>query len=98
MTLFGHPMPQQLFRIQLQCSYNQEIWLRKMETIMTQITFSFDYPGDTFLPGMKIGRNLVNGMERFLSSWKSIDDLAAGDFTFQVDPHGFPQLFVKKGT
>ena len=58
---------------------------------------SFDYPCNTFLPGMKIGRNLVTGMEWFLSSWKSIDDPAPGDFTFQVDPHGFPQLFVKKG-
>ncbi|TXG67242.1 hypothetical protein EZV62_008517 [Acer yangbiense] len=58
---------------------------------------SFDYPCDNFLPGMKIGRNLVTGMEWFLSSWKSIDDPAPGDFTFQVDPHGFPQLFVKKG-
>ncbi|TXG67246.1 hypothetical protein EZV62_008521 [Acer yangbiense] len=58
---------------------------------------SFDYPCNTFLPGMKMGRNLVTGMEWFLSSWKSIDDPAPGDFTFQVDPHGFPQLFVKKG-
>ena len=36
-------------------------------------------------------------MEWFLSSWKSIDDPAPGDFTFQVDPNGFPQLLVKKG-
>ncbi|KAK0600753.1 hypothetical protein LWI29_018103 [Acer saccharum] len=44
-----------------------------------------------------MGQNLVTGMEWLLSSWKSIDDPAPGDFTFQVDPHGFPQLFVKKG-
>ncbi|KAK3199331.1 hypothetical protein Dsin_022746 [Dipteronia sinensis] len=58
---------------------------------------SFDYPCDTLLPGMKIGKNLVTGMEWFLSSWKSIDDPAPGDFKFQVDPHGFPQLFTRKG-
>ncbi|TXG67489.1 hypothetical protein EZV62_008764 [Acer yangbiense] len=58
---------------------------------------SFDYPCNTFLPGMKIGQNLVTGMKWFLSSWKSIDDPAPGDFTFQVDPHGSPQLFVKMG-
>ncbi|KAI9186700.1 hypothetical protein LWI28_019980 [Acer negundo] len=59
---------------------------------------SFDYPCDTFLPGMKIGQNLVTGMEWFLSSWKSIADPAPGDFTFKIDPRGSPQLFARKGT
>ncbi|KAK2640431.1 hypothetical protein Ddye_028226 [Dipteronia dyeriana] len=58
---------------------------------------SFDYPCHTLLPGMKIGQNLVSGKEWFLSSWKSIDDPAPGEFTVLVDPHGFPQSFVKKG-
>ncbi|TXG67238.1 hypothetical protein EZV62_008513 [Acer yangbiense] len=58
---------------------------------------SFDYPCDSLSPGMKLGKNLVTGMEWILSSRKSIDDPAPGDFTFQVDPHGFPQLFLKKG-
>ena len=42
---------------------------------------SFDYPCDNFLPGMKLGRNLVTGFERYISSWKSIDDPAQGEYS-----------------
>ncbi|KAK9025803.1 hypothetical protein V6N11_038658 [Hibiscus sabdariffa] len=37
---------------------------------------SFDYPCDTFLPGMKIGRNIVAGLDWHQSSWKSEEDPA----------------------
>lgn len=40
---------------------------------------SFENPTDTFLPGMKMDENLV------LTSWKSIDDPAPGNFSFQQD-------------
>uniref|UniRef100_A0A2N9FD60 Bulb-type lectin domain-containing protein n=1 Tax=Fagus sylvatica TaxID=28930 RepID=A0A2N9FD60_FAGSY len=46
---------------------------------------SFDYPCDTLLPGMKIGRNLVTGFDWFLSSWKSTDDPAPGEFTLRLN-------------
>lgn len=59
---------------------------------------SFDYPCDTLLPGMKLGRNLTSGFDWFLSSWKSTDDPAHGDFTFRIDLHGVPQLVLKKGS
>ncbi|XP_043810805.1 G-type lectin S-receptor-like serine/threonine-protein kinase At4g27290 isoform X2 [Manihot esculenta] len=59
---------------------------------------SFDYPGDTNLPGMKLGRNLVTGLDWTLSSWKSLDDPARGDYTAGIDPGGYPQLFYKKGS
>ncbi|KAJ4726197.1 receptor kinase 3 [Melia azedarach] len=59
---------------------------------------SFDYPCDTLLPGMKFGINLVTGLNRFLSSWKSADDPAQGDFTYGIDPHGVPQLILRKGS
>uniref|UniRef100_A0A6N2NBM0 Receptor-like serine/threonine-protein kinase n=1 Tax=Salix viminalis TaxID=40686 RepID=A0A6N2NBM0_SALVM len=59
---------------------------------------SFDYPCDTLLPGMKLGRNLASGFDWFLSSWKSTDDPAHGDFTFRIDLHGLPQLVLKKGS
>ncbi|THG18919.1 hypothetical protein TEA_007248 [Camellia sinensis var. sinensis] len=42
---------------------------------------SFDYPCDTLLPGMKVGKNLVIGREWHMSSWKSKDDPAHGDYT-----------------
>ncbi|KAJ0045004.1 hypothetical protein Pint_04369 [Pistacia integerrima] len=59
---------------------------------------SFDYPCNTLLPGMKLGINLDTGLNRFLSSWKSLDDAAEGDFTFKIDPDGYPQSYLRKGS
>ncbi|XP_056167193.1 G-type lectin S-receptor-like serine/threonine-protein kinase At4g27290 [Syzygium oleosum] len=59
---------------------------------------SFDYPTDTFLAGMKIGWNRTSGFNRYLTSWKSIDDPSPGNFTYQVDPNGYPQLLLKQGS
>ncbi|TXG65321.1 hypothetical protein EZV62_006596 [Acer yangbiense] len=58
---------------------------------------SFDYPGETLLQGMKLGINLVTGLEWFFTSWKSTDDPSQGEFTEMIDPRGTPQLFLKKG-
>ncbi|XP_034678405.1 G-type lectin S-receptor-like serine/threonine-protein kinase At4g27290 isoform X5 [Vitis riparia] len=58
---------------------------------------SFDYPCDTLLPGMKLGRNRVTGLDRYLSSWKSADDPSKGNFTYRIDLSGFPQLFLWNG-
>ncbi|KAK6134948.1 hypothetical protein DH2020_031326 [Rehmannia glutinosa] len=58
---------------------------------------SFDHPTDTFLIGMNFGWNYVTGMEIYLSSWKSLEDPATGDFTFNVDPTGYPQVFTRRG-
>ncbi|PIN24925.1 Serine/threonine protein kinase [Handroanthus impetiginosus] len=57
---------------------------------------SFDYPTDTLLPGMKLGRNFINHLEVYLSSWKNTDDPAPGDFTFHCDPTGYPQNVLRK--
>ncbi|QHN95980.1 G-type lectin S-receptor-like serine/threonine-protein kinase At4g27290 [Arachis hypogaea] len=59
---------------------------------------SFDYPCDTFLPGMKLGWDLVTGLERTLSSSKSTDDPGRGDYTFRIDLRGDPQIVLMKGT
>ncbi|XP_062170537.1 G-type lectin S-receptor-like serine/threonine-protein kinase At4g27290 [Alnus glutinosa] len=59
---------------------------------------SFDYPCDTFLPEMKLGWNLVTGLERFLSSWKSTDDPAQGAFSLRLDIHGYPQFVTTEGS
>ncbi|XP_059624192.1 G-type lectin S-receptor-like serine/threonine-protein kinase At4g27290 [Cornus florida] len=59
---------------------------------------SFDYPSDTLLPGMKLGKNLVTGIDRRLWSWKSGDDPSKGDYSFGIDLHGFPQFFLLKGS
>ncbi|PIN12768.1 MEKK [Handroanthus impetiginosus] len=55
---------------------------------------SFDHPSDTALPGMKMGKNLVNGLDRVLQSWKTSDDPSTGNYSFLLDSHGFPQLFL----
>ncbi|CAL5390630.1 unnamed protein product [Camellia sinensis] len=59
---------------------------------------SFDYSCDTLLPGMKLGNNFVTGQEWHLSSWKSSDDPAQGDFSFWCDPQGYPQLILRNGS
>ncbi|XP_059456160.1 G-type lectin S-receptor-like serine/threonine-protein kinase At4g27290 isoform X1 [Corylus avellana] len=58
---------------------------------------SFDYPCDTLLPEMKLGWNLVTGLERFLSSWRSTDDPSQGAFSIRLDPRGLPQVVTMEG-
>ncbi|KAK1403984.1 Receptor-like serine/threonine-protein kinase [Heracleum sosnowskyi] len=53
---------------------------------------SFDHPVDNFLPGMKYGIDFVTGMERYLTSWKRVDDPSPGDFVYRFDPNGYPQV------
>lgn len=55
---------------------------------------SFEHPCDTFMPAMKLGRSFVTGLDTSITSWKSPNDPARGDYTFGMDPRGFPQLFV----
>nr|XP_017221013.1 PREDICTED: G-type lectin S-receptor-like serine/threonine-protein kinase At4g27290 [Daucus carota subsp. sativus]XP_017221014.1 PREDICTED: G-type lectin S-receptor-like serine/threonine-protein kinase At4g27290 [Daucus carota subsp. sativus] len=59
---------------------------------------SFDYPGDNLLPGMKLGIDLVTGLNRIYSSWKSVVDPSVGSFSNRVDPNGFPQYVLTKGS
>nr|GMD96443.1 G-type lectin S-receptor-like serine/threonine-protein kinase At4g27290 isoform X1 [Ipomoea batatas] len=58
---------------------------------------SFDYPTDTFLPGMKLGRNLETGKEVYITASKTEDDPSSGQFTFAFDPTGYPQGIIKNG-
>ncbi|RDX93746.1 G-type lectin S-receptor-like serine/threonine-protein kinase, partial [Mucuna pruriens] len=58
---------------------------------------SFDYPGDTFLAGMKLKSNLVNGPYKYLTSWRDSDDPAEGEFSYRIAPQGFPQLVTTQG-
>ncbi|XP_074335205.1 G-type lectin S-receptor-like serine/threonine-protein kinase At4g27290 isoform X2 [Apium graveolens] len=59
---------------------------------------SFDYPGDNMLPGMKVGLDMVTGLDRYYTSWKSTDDPSTGDFIDRINPNGFPQIFLLKGS
>ncbi|XP_016460247.1 G-type lectin S-receptor-like serine/threonine-protein kinase At4g27290 [Nicotiana tabacum] len=58
---------------------------------------SFDYPTDTLIASMKLGKDLVTGFERHLSSWRSNDDPAPGEYTYHCDPTGYPQDLMRKG-
>ncbi|KAF7842158.1 G-type lectin S-receptor-like serine/threonine-protein kinase [Senna tora] len=57
---------------------------------------SFDHPGDTLLPFMKLGLDRRTGLNRFLTSWKSPVEPGLGNLTYRIDPTGFPQLFLYK--
>ncbi|XP_022720832.1 LOW QUALITY PROTEIN: uncharacterized protein LOC111278491 [Durio zibethinus] len=59
---------------------------------------SFDYPTNTLLPYMKLGLNFRTGLSRVLTSWKSSDDPGIGSCCYRVDPSGFPQFYLYKGT
>nr|KYP55938.1 Putative serine/threonine-protein kinase receptor [Cajanus cajan] len=59
---------------------------------------SFDYPGDTTLPGMRLGWNLETGLERTISSWKSVDDPSVGEYSGKIVLRGYPQSFEFQGT
>lgn len=59
---------------------------------------SFDYPSDTFIPGMKLGWDLRTGLDRRLTSWKSPDDPSPGDFTWGVQLKSNPELVIWKGS
>ncbi|XVF77732.1 hypothetical protein PTKIN_Ptkin14bG0070500 [Pterospermum kingtungense] len=58
---------------------------------------SFDYPSATLLPGMKFRKDLSTGKETFLTSWKTADNPAQGEFLGRIDSRGFPQIVVMKG-
>ncbi|TKY66598.1 G-type lectin S-receptor serine/threonine-protein kinase [Spatholobus suberectus] len=58
---------------------------------------SFDHPSDTHVPDMKIGWNLDTGLERYMSSWKNVDDPAEGEYAVKIDLRGYPQIMMFKG-
>ncbi|CAL5408603.1 unnamed protein product [Camellia sinensis] len=59
---------------------------------------SFDYPCDTLVPGMKLGRNLRTDQEWFLTSWKTLQDPSSGDYTYKLDRRGLPQIVLYQGS
>ncbi|KAH9802962.1 G-type lectin S-receptor-like serine/threonine-protein kinase [Citrus sinensis] len=59
---------------------------------------SFDYPSDTLLAGMKLGWDLKNGVERYLTSWRSADDPSPGNITNRLDIHVLPELGLYNGS
>uniref|UniRef100_A0A7N2M967 Receptor-like serine/threonine-protein kinase n=1 Tax=Quercus lobata TaxID=97700 RepID=A0A7N2M967_QUELO len=58
---------------------------------------SFDYPSDTFLPGMKLGWDSTKGIKWSLTAWKHPDDPSPGDFTYGIEMHAYPEPVIWKG-
>ncbi|KAK4420698.1 G-type lectin S-receptor-like serine/threonine-protein kinase [Sesamum alatum] len=59
---------------------------------------SFDYPTDTWLPGMKMVDDTDAGVEKYLTSWKNWDDPSPGDFIFRIKNQGLPEMVILRGT
>ncbi|XP_008235408.1 PREDICTED: G-type lectin S-receptor-like serine/threonine-protein kinase At1g11410 [Prunus mume] len=57
----------------------------------------FDHPTNTMLPFMKLGLDRRSKLNWFLTSWKSQDDPGIGNYSYGIDPSGFPQAFLYKG-
>ncbi|CAN6209919.1 unnamed protein product [Urochloa humidicola] len=57
---------------------------------------SFEHPSNTFLPEMRVGRNLRTGAEWSLSSWRAADDPSPGAFRYVMAAGGAaaPELHV----
>ncbi|KAJ8434877.1 hypothetical protein Cgig2_003316 [Carnegiea gigantea] len=55
---------------------------------------SFDSPTDTLIPGQKLGWNLKTGLNRFLTSWAGPEDPSTGNFSFKLDYHGDPEIYL----
>ncbi|KAK9065125.1 hypothetical protein SSX86_016508 [Deinandra increscens subsp. villosa] len=65
------------------------------ENLENYIWQSFDHPSNTYLPGMKFGRNLERGVVWNITSWKSADDPSPGPYVVYMDFNGAPQMFQK---
>ncbi|XP_020554439.1 G-type lectin S-receptor-like serine/threonine-protein kinase At4g27290 isoform X4 [Sesamum indicum] len=59
---------------------------------------SFDYPTDTWLPGMKMIADIDAGEEKYMISWKDLDDPSYGDYVFRIENHGLSQTVILRGT
>ncbi|KAK1415621.1 hypothetical protein QVD17_31404 [Tagetes erecta] len=66
----------------------------------TFIWQSFDYPGDTYLPGMKLGKNFITGRETYLTSWMSADDPSLGEYTLRVSAvkGKYQQVYLRRSS
>ncbi|KAM3403753.1 hypothetical protein ACQJBY_007086 [Aegilops geniculata] len=55
---------------------------------------SFEHPTNTFISEMRTGRDLRTGAVWSLSSWRDADDPSAGDFRYEMDASGSPELHI----
>lgn len=58
---------------------------------------SFDFPCNTFLPGMRLGYDNRNGKNWSYVSWKSDDDPSPGNFTLKLDSEQGNRILILNG-
>ena len=51
-----------------------------------QLWQSFDYPTNTMLPIMKLGLNRRTRLNKYLTSWKSKDEMGTSNYLLGLDP------------
>ncbi|KAL0306454.1 UNVERIFIED_CONTAM: G-type lectin S-receptor-like serine/threonine-protein kinase [Sesamum radiatum] len=71
------------------------MWYKNV-TVMTVVWVANREAPLTSTSGMKFGWNFITGIETYLSSWKTIEDPAPGDFTYHLDPTGYPQIVMRQ--
>ncbi|KAI3731045.1 hypothetical protein L1987_62228 [Smallanthus sonchifolius] len=61
---------------------------------------SFDYPGDTYIPGMKLGKNIITGRDSYLTSWRSADDPSPGKYSYRflMVKGKYPQVCITRSS
>ncbi|QHN95910.1 G-type lectin S-receptor-like serine/threonine-protein kinase At4g27290 isoform X1 [Arachis hypogaea] len=59
---------------------------------------SFDYPSDTLLSGMKLGKNLKTGLDRRVTVWKTVDDPSLGNLTWMMEVTTWPHPIQTTGS
>ncbi|PNY10230.1 G-type lectin S-receptor-like serine/threonine-protein kinase, partial [Trifolium pratense] len=59
---------------------------------------SFDYPGNTLLPGMKIGWDKKTGLNRRVTAWNNWDDPSSGYFSYSTKLTSNPEVVIWKGS
>ncbi|KAJ7948541.1 S-receptor-like serine/threonine-protein kinase [Quillaja saponaria] len=59
---------------------------------------SFDYPSDTLLPGMKLGKDLRSGLDRRLTAWKNQYDPSPGNLTWAMHVDSYPEPVIRLGS
>ncbi|XP_062152990.1 G-type lectin S-receptor-like serine/threonine-protein kinase At4g03230 isoform X4 [Alnus glutinosa] len=76
--------------LKLMDSGNLQLLSRNDDQSVESLWESFKNPTDTFLPGMKMDKNLM------LTSWKGYGDPGRGKFTFKQDPEEEGRYIISK--
>ncbi|MED6167511.1 hypothetical protein PIB30_003483 [Stylosanthes scabra] len=59
---------------------------------------SFDYPSDTLLAGMKLGKNLKTGLDRIVTAWNTVNDPSLGNLTWRMEVTAWPHPIQAVGS